>query len=588
MVDELRVGTTWADVTPPGAFLKNIEVSSGSLNVTEGGTNSFQVRLSSQPDASVTVNVSRVSGSTNLVVLPGSASAVFASTNWSAYQSIYIEALTDSDTNNETATITCTDPGSTYSPVSVSATQIDTTVPSAVPPSAVFSATPTIGYAPLLVAFTDTSTGTITNRYWDFGDGVTSNTTGTNVTHTYTVGGATSTVQLIVSGPLGASTNAQVDLIRVLPGTPSSLPLYNSFSDSVSTSAIPAGWFCIAPGSNTAHSSITSGSLSFTGLQASAGNSWGLAQKLDDYSQDFAASNLAVGETVYFSFLMRLNSPLDPFSSGYFRLYDSADLYGSGVNIGWGTSATNNFTNTTTMGFAVNNRSSGSWSTASLKTPETYTAADTVYLLVGSYTRGSASTNGSVRLWVNPDSATFGTATPPPATLATNSYASDAVWNRLEFISNGAVAGVPSWQVDEVRIATSWAGVVPSVDGIPDSNGDGIPDSWSTVHFGGPTNANASALAANGINTILEAYIAGLNPTNAQSVLALSLQQGSSQSLLQWSAVSGRVYSVYWTTNLISGFQSLETNIVWPQNSWTGQVSGSRADFYKIKVQMAP
>src|SRR5262249_8454144 len=52
-------------------------------------------------------------------------------------------------------------------------------------PVAAFSASPTNGLKPLTVTFTDTSTGTITNRFWDFGDGSTTNTSSTSLTHTY-------------------------------------------------------------------------------------------------------------------------------------------------------------------------------------------------------------------------------------------------------------------------------------------------------------------------------------------------------------------------------------------------------------------
>jgi hypothetical protein len=116
-----------------------------------------------------------------------------------------------------------------------------------------------------------------------------------------------------------------------------------------------------------------------------------------------------------------------------------------------------------------------------------------------------------------------------------------------------------------------------------DSDADGIPDSWETLYFGNATNANPASIASNGVNTIYETYIAGLNPTNAQSLFTLS----SSQNLFQWQAVSGRVYSIYWTTNLLNNFQPLETNILWPQNSWTDAVHGAENEgFYRIKVQL--
>jgi hypothetical protein len=124
----------------------------------------------------------------------------------------------------------------------------------------------------------------------------------------------------------------------------------------------------------------------------------------------------------------------------------------------------------------------------------------------------------------------------------------------------------------------------PPSDG--DVDDDGIPDEWETLYFGGATNANPEAMAANGINTINEAYIAGLNPTNAQSILAVAFAQPNTD-VVQWSAVSGRVYSVYTCTNLLDGFQPAVTNIQWPQNSWTSLLSGA-AGFYQLKVELAP
>ena len=78
--------------------------------------------------------------------------------------------------------------------------------------AASFTASPTNGGAPLTVTFTDTSTGTITNRFWSYGDGATFTATGTNVAHTYSFPG-TNTVTLIVSDTSGSNTNIQTNLI---------------------------------------------------------------------------------------------------------------------------------------------------------------------------------------------------------------------------------------------------------------------------------------------------------------------------------------------------------------------------------------
>jgi PKD repeat protein len=84
----------------------------------------------------------------------------------------------------------------------------------AIVPQANFSGAPTSGLAPLSVTFVDTSLGTITNRNWSFGDGSSTNTTSTNLLHSYLVAG-TNTVRLIASGPLGASTNLRPAYIVV-------------------------------------------------------------------------------------------------------------------------------------------------------------------------------------------------------------------------------------------------------------------------------------------------------------------------------------------------------------------------------------
>jgi len=84
--------------------------------------------------------------------------------------------------------------------------------PAPVLPVADFSAEPTGGRAPLTVQFTDRSTGSITTRRWDFGDGDTSNKQ--NPTHRYTHPGKY-TVTLKVSSPGGTDTKVKKQYISV-------------------------------------------------------------------------------------------------------------------------------------------------------------------------------------------------------------------------------------------------------------------------------------------------------------------------------------------------------------------------------------
>ncbi|MGO9529165.1 MAG: protease pro-enzyme activation domain-containing protein [Verrucomicrobiia bacterium] len=85
----------------------------------------------------------------------------------------------------------------------------------AVAPVASFTAAPTNGIAPLSVTFTDTSTGSITNWSWNFGDGGTANLATNAVVYAYDTAGVY-TVSEIVTGPGGSSTNTQPNYIVVL------------------------------------------------------------------------------------------------------------------------------------------------------------------------------------------------------------------------------------------------------------------------------------------------------------------------------------------------------------------------------------
>jgi len=116
-----------------------------------------------------------------------------------------------------------------------------------------------------------------------------------------------------------------------------------------------------------------------------------------------------------------------------------------------------------------------------------------------------------------------------------------------------------------------------------DSDGDGIPDWWETQYYGGGTNANCDAICSNGVNTVMQAYIAGIDPTQSDAWFIITSFGDS----LHWNSVSGRVYSVYWTTNLLNEFIPLETNIPWPTNQFIDTLHGNEgSSFYKLKVEL--
>lgn len=105
-----------------------------------------------------------------------------------------------------TVTLTATGPGGTSTKIETDLIKVNHP-----PPVANFTASTTVGPPPLNVTFTDTSTGTVTNRLWEFGDG--SESTVQNPTKQYAVQG-TYTVKLTVWGPGGTHEQVKTDYIR--------------------------------------------------------------------------------------------------------------------------------------------------------------------------------------------------------------------------------------------------------------------------------------------------------------------------------------------------------------------------------------
>jgi PKD repeat protein len=83
------------------------------------------------------------------------------------------------------------------------------------PPTADFTASPEQGAAPLNVTFTDSSSGDITYRHWDFGDGQFSSDS--EPEHTYAATG-NYTVSLAIMGPGGSDVETKAEYVKVATG----------------------------------------------------------------------------------------------------------------------------------------------------------------------------------------------------------------------------------------------------------------------------------------------------------------------------------------------------------------------------------
>lgn len=110
-----------------------------------------------------------------------------------------------------------------------------------------------------------------------------------------------------------------------------------------------------------------------------------------------------------------------------------------------------------------------------------------------------------------------------------------------------------SWQdTNAATVSKTWT-VADAAD--PDSDGDGLPDSWELAYGLNPTNNADATLDADvdGLNNLHE-FIAGTNPTNASSKLAMSIDGPAGNAVgLQFDAVSNKSYTLQYRTSLSTG-----------------------------------
>jgi hypothetical protein len=87
-------------------------------------------------------------------------------------------------------------------------------------------------------------------------------------------------------------------------------------------------------------------------------------------------------------------------------------------------------------------------------------------------------------------------------------------------------------------------------------------------------------------------YSAGSNPTNFDPFAISHCEFTSADNqdvLIRWDGVSGRVYNIYWTSNLLSGFTLLQTNVSWESGSFTDTTHQTEScGYYKLDVELAP
>ena len=123
-------------------------------------------------------------------------------------------------------------------------------------------------------------------------------------------------------------------------------------------------------------------------------------------------------------------------------------------------------------------------------------------------------------------------------------------------------------------------------------DGDGMPNAWeygyfNTVYYGDGDNYDSDPFSN------LAEYIAGTDPADPYSYFlignAMTEVEGTNRFVVGWNSITGRYYNVQWTTNLTSGFQSLEgaSNLEHPQSNYTNTTHNAEsAGYYKVEVRL--
>ena len=105
--------TASVSVTTTDDETVGLTLSTSTLGVTEGGSNSYTVRLATQPTSQVTVAITGQAG-TDLTLAPAAASLTFTTATWNTVQTVTVSAAEDDDAANDMATLLHTASGGDY------------------------------------------------------------------------------------------------------------------------------------------------------------------------------------------------------------------------------------------------------------------------------------------------------------------------------------------------------------------------------------------------------------------------------------------------------------------------------------------
>jgi hypothetical protein len=539
-----------------------IETSDENLIVDEGSTNTFTVWLNAQPMNDMTVTVTRVDGGDTDLSVQSGALLVFTTNNWSVPQTVTLVAAVDVDDLHGSAVFRCTEPSA--SSVDVTVHESDTDAP-LISVAGNGSAIDNGDDEPAVADGTDF--GTITMD--------------TAVTNTFEITNDGSGSLLISNIVL--SDDSAFELLDDLNGTSltngETADLRVRLVASSATNLLADGYFTGAGFAG--ESSGMLGTALDTGWWANNHDHWGY----DTTCNKIVFSNNATGRNIG----QIITSPGAAATSCtlkvWYKVTDTTLGSGAKVHVSlWGYDGGGDISTQEVIRLA----------TATV--PDIYGYSETAlvdqdYTLEGTgedysltprvYSGLDLSAYEYVAVRLGMDSGGTGDAF------------DEACFEKVALEMPGVKSGVDAstdvivFSSDVLRtpytFALSCSGGTPDQGGAADDDGDGLPNEWEIQYYGSATAANTNDMASNAVNTVLEAYIAGIDPTDPDAAFTLS----NVRNVLGWNSVSGRVYSVYWTSNLLNGFpsQAFASNIT--GGVFTDEVYNTeQGGFYRIEVEL--
>jgi hypothetical protein len=304
------------------------------------------------------------------------------------------------------------------------------------------------------VTFTSIADGIPTPTYqWFFNEtNLISNETNSSLTLSNLQVSNSGFYSMVASNSAGSATSAVVALVVVADPD---LYVYEPFNypvgEHITDFSVAPGQFWTTNGSTANDTLITPGSLDVAGLAASEGNS--IAN-----GGAGAAARLAMGGSqssgsVYASFAMKIDQ-----------------LGGFGNGVGLIASFVDNAQNDQECRLLATRDGAGFkigvakvTSAAGVYDPRVFNEGDQVFIVLRYTFVADGTTNDQADLWINPDPASFATATAPDPTVVGAITGSDlALIDTWAFRQNTTANTPATIYYDELRIGKTWASVTPA------------------------------------------------------------------------------------------------------------------------------